>query len=467
MATVFKRGGQNNRGGSYYVSWFDHTGKRRTKCLRTTDKAAAERVAGKLDSDAALRRDGVIDASDDRYALEGRRPLSEHLEDFRRLLIGKANTARHCEETFVQAQKLIAAIGAERISDLNASAVQAALKSLRDSGRSLKTCNHYLRAMKGFSRWLRHDKRIRDDALASLTSFNAATDPRHIRRDLPAEELQLLISTTELRTDPKNSLPGPDRAMLYRLALGTGFRSSELRSLTPASFDLDSDLPTCTVKAAHSKRRRLDVQPIRRDLAELVQAWLSSRSPTQRLFDNLPHNLARMLRADMRAARKAWIAKADGEAETADRKKSDFLSYRNAAGEVFDFHATRHAYISSIVNGGASVKVAQELARHSTPTLTIGRYAHTRLHDLEGALATLPSLVATAAEPVEALQATGTDDQRPTDGQPAQRLAQHTRRELSLCGATECEDDQGEEPSDRLPKSLKRCTLREEMRPGR
>ena len=52
----------------------------------------------------------------------------------------------------------------------------------------------------------------------------------------------------------------------------------------------------------------------------------------------------------------------------------------------------RHTYISGIVAGGASVKTAQELARHSTPMLTIGRYSHARLHDLHGALDALPDL---------------------------------------------------------------------------
>ena len=37
--------------------------------------------------------------------------------------------------------------------------------------------------------------------------------------------------------------------MAYRLALGPGFRAKELRSMTPASFDLDSSPPTVTVTA--------------------------------------------------------------------------------------------------------------------------------------------------------------------------------------------------------------------------
>jgi integrase len=48
-------------------------------------------------------------------------------------------------------------------------------------------------------------------------------------------------------------MTGPDRAMLYRVAVGTGFRANELRSLTPESFDLDANPPKVTVEAAYSK----------------------------------------------------------------------------------------------------------------------------------------------------------------------------------------------------------------------
>lgn len=41
MATVYNRGGRHNRGGSYYVQWYDENGKRRTKSARARDKATA------------------------------------------------------------------------------------------------------------------------------------------------------------------------------------------------------------------------------------------------------------------------------------------------------------------------------------------------------------------------------------------------------------------------------------------
>jgi integrase len=80
---------------------------------------------------------------------------------------------------------------------------------------------------------------------------------------------------------------------------------------------------------------------------------------------------------------------------------------RDDTGRVVDFHALRHTYISRLVASGANTKVAQELARHSTPTLTLGRYAHVQLVDQTRALAALPAIEAPRAN-VAALAATGT-----------------------------------------------------------
>ena len=75
MATVFKRGGQDNRAGQYYVSYFDYLGQRVTKSARTVDKSAAMRIAAKLEADAALRRDGVIDAQLDEISQQAKRAI--------------------------------------------------------------------------------------------------------------------------------------------------------------------------------------------------------------------------------------------------------------------------------------------------------------------------------------------------------------------------------------------------------
>jgi hypothetical protein len=65
-------------------------------------------------------------------------------------------------------------------------------------------------------------------------------------------------------------------------------------------------------------------------------------------------------------------------------------------------------YEGDLVSSGASVKTCQTLARHSTPSLTIGIYAKTSLHDIKGAVENLPDLTPQAPRR-ESVAATGTD----------------------------------------------------------
>jgi hypothetical protein len=179
---------------------------------------------------------------------------------------------------------------------------------------------------------------------------------------------------------------GAERAMAYRLASGSGLRVSELKSLTPESFDLKSNPATVRVAAGYSKRRRRDVQPLSSALVALLRPWLASKASGEPVL-KLPARTADMVKADLKAAR---------------------VPYATSAGTL-DFHSLRHGYITELVASGASVKTCQELARHSTPTLTIGRYGHTRLADVVGAVEALPVVATAAAQEQAQGLATGTD----------------------------------------------------------
>ena len=78
MASIYKRNGR----GAYVIAYFDHTGMRREKSSRTTDKRAAERIAAKLEADSALRREGVVDAKMDHFTAQDQKPLTEHHQDY-------------------------------------------------------------------------------------------------------------------------------------------------------------------------------------------------------------------------------------------------------------------------------------------------------------------------------------------------------------------------------------------------
>ena len=415
MASIWRRGEK----GPYYITYTVRPGKRKTVC-GCKDKKATEALARKLEAEAMLRIKGVIDPKADQYATAEAKPLVErdskgkvsggHLADHHAALLAKGVTCGRADLVRTRVNKVLRLAKAERISQLSPSAIQGAIAAIRQEGKSLQTCNDTLRAVKQFSRWLWRDGRMRDDALAHLTGFNAALDRRHDRRALTDEELTRLIGAAE-GGRVVMGMPGPDRAMLYRLAVGTGFRANELRNPTPETFDLDADTPTVTVQAAYSKHRRKDVQPIRQDLADLLRPWLKTKTTGQPVFA-MPDKTAKMMRKDLTKAREKWVAEAESPEAQEQRGRSYFLAYRDGAGLVADFHALRHTYVSRLVRSGANVKVAQDLARHSTPTLTLGRYAHLEILDQTKALDALPSIEKGVPE-LRTAKATGTDDTVP------------------------------------------------------
>jgi integrase len=147
-------------------------------------------------------------------------------------------------------------------------------------------------------------------------------------------------------------------------------KDARIRTLVTAALEGRLSEAGAERLAAYSKRRRQDEQPIRRDLADALAPWLESRSPGQPVF-NMPDKPVVLIKADLAAARQAWLNEARRPEDRKEREGSDFLAYRDSAGRVADFHSLRHTYVSRLVQSGANVKVAQELARHSTPMLTL------------------------------------------------------------------------------------------------
>ena len=401
MASIYRR----RRDGPWVIAYCPLPGVRKV-VSGCDDYKATSALARKLEGDAMLRRKGVIDSREDRYTWASGQTAGEHLADFRASLLARGVTARQAGEVSAKVARLLSAASIERIGHIVPSKIQAAIGELRAGGLSLQSCNHYLRAAKQFSRWLHRDGRTREDAVAFLKAQNVATDRRHDRRALTDDELAALLQAAEAGPTIQG-MTGPDRAMLYRLAAGTGFRRNEIRTLTPEAFALEADPPTITIEAGYSKHRKVDVQPIRRDLADMFRDWLQGKPQGAPVF-NMPEKPVEAMKADLRRARAAWIKAATLAQDRRSRARSSFALYRDGSGLVADFHALRHTYISRLVGSGASVKVCQELARHSTPLLTLGRYAHVQLVDRVKALEAVPC--PTVEQPQrQTAKATGTD----------------------------------------------------------
>jgi len=277
----------------------------------------------------------------DPFEQHRKRPLAEHLADFRRAMEAKDGTAEHVEQTLARLQTVFDGCGFRKLSDLDANRVADFLKDARQNGKaapipsdgqgvastyadiarhfgvgertvtywrehgapikprrrndlqaiarwrreflkgdgiSAATSNHYLTAVKTFANWLVKFRRAPDNPFRHLSKLNAETDVRRERRVLSDAEFSALVGAARGSKKAVFGLSGPDRAMLYITAAYTGLRAGELASLSDSSLDLESGLPTAAVAAAYSKRRRRDTQPLRPDLAALLREWLQGKA---------------------------------------------------------------------------------------------------------------------------------------------------------------------------------------------
>jgi integrase/recombinase XerC len=260
------------------------------------DYKAAIRMLRKLLADGELKRVGLADPHADHKS----RPLADHIADYATVLRAKGDTETHISLTVQRVTALTAGCGFRSFADADAGKAAEWLANLRNpasraevpvaasftpaeeatilgisgaavraavsrhrleasghgkarrlpratvlalaehmaKGRGPETLNHYVRAVRGFFRWLVKAKRAPFNPLDSLELVNAKADVRRARRELTAEELRHLFATTAKSGRRFRGLSGEDRRCLYLTAAATGFRASALAALTPADFDL-------------------------------------------------------------------------------------------------------------------------------------------------------------------------------------------------------------------------------------
>ena len=165
----------------YYGKYKDAHGIfRRVKLC--TDKTASKQILAKLVNDARLAEHGMADP----FEMHHKRQLAEHVADYRRHLESKNNCPRHVADTVAQCKAIIEGTSSRLICDLEADRVANWLAEKRRAGMGISTSNHYLTAIKGFSRWLMRSRRAAADPLIHLSRLNAETDIRRLRRPCPS-----------------------------------------------------------------------------------------------------------------------------------------------------------------------------------------------------------------------------------------------------------------------------------------
>jgi integrase len=387
MASIFKRGYWANdeqgkrvrrKSSTYYIKYTDGDGKsQRVRGYKSMEKTRT--LAAQLEGKAA---NGPDPFSRHRGTL-----LSKHLADFKESMQVQALDSAYIASTVSSIERMLDGCNIQLFGDIDPTKVEKWLDARRGPRFGLRSFNAYVKAFKCFLNWMIDERGAPINPMKRVKERNQQEDIRRDRRALSQTEFELLIAATR-NQKPFRKLSGPDRAMLYIVAAGTGFRKEELASLADTNFKLEGDKPTVTVKGAYTKNGKPAILPLQRSLALALKEWM----PKGKLWPGTwCERAAKMLGKDLEAARTAWIERAIDPKERESREKSDTLAHKDKQGMVFDFHALRGQFITNLVLAGVHPKIAQKLARHSTITLTMDRYAKVKMDDLEGAVEALPA----------------------------------------------------------------------------
>ncbi len=420
MGSLFQRG----RRGAWLAAWFDHTGRRCVRSTRTTDRAAAERILSKFVADVALRREGVVDARKDRYAFEGRKPITDHVDDY----------LAHCEHVGMDGKTvhmkrahlhdLIASTDAHRLSDLEPNAVERHFAKLKDLDKSARTINQNRADVVAFMNWCVKNGRAESNPLTVILKLDESRDRRLVRRPLTDDELARLLSVAQ----------DHGRKAWYLTAVLAGLRKGDLQRLRWCDIDFDAS----TITIEHGKAKRTDVIPMHRQLAEELKRRHdeSMTVPKARVFPQTVTDVTRLkdfLRAGL--AHEEVVTDINGNPVmigkgSRQRPKTRIVT-EDAEGRVIDLHAMRTTLGTNLARYGATQQSAQSIMRHADYRTTLKHYTVLGLTDTAQAIDQLPDIGPPATD---AAQATGTDDSRVLIER--QQYRQQRKRESAQSGAT-------------------------------
>jgi site-specific recombinase XerD len=211
------------------------------------------------------------------------------------------------------------------------------LGQLATSGAAKRTSSRKLSALRRYSGWLVRSGVIPADPTSGLSApAGHARLPRVLRDD----EITTLLDRPPARTrDDPPAIRARDDAVL-ELLYGSGLRVSELCALRPEDVDLVAG--TIRVWGKGSRQRQL---PLGQMAAEALGGWLGLRdnmatasSPADAVFLN-----RRGRRLGARDVRRLLDRRADAPTHP---------------------HALRHTFATHLLDGGADLRVVQELLGH-------------------------------------------------------------------------------------------------------
>jgi len=447
QGTLYRRGGR----GVWLMSWYDNNNKRHSATSGTTDKRAAERILAKRIEGVALRRGGVIDAQKDRYSVESRKPLNQHITDYIGHCRHVGQAPRHVDQKQKHLDRLCDLIDASRLNDLTADGIERYMRKLRDDGLSARTANFARQIAVAFASWCAKTGRMESNPLSVVPKLDEQRDRRRVRRPLNDDELARLLEVADSR----------GRKAWYLTAVLAGLRKGDLQRLRWCDVNFDHQ----TITISHGKAKRTDVIPMHDQLAEELRRRRDEAlaTPRAKVFPTTVTDATRLkdfLRAGL--ACEVVVMGEDGKPVMIGKGKRERPRTRIVAedseGRVIDLHAMRTTLGTNLARSGVAPQLAQRIMRHSDYKTTLKHYTVLGLTDTAKAIGELPDI---GMPSDESSKATGTHDHTPDNS--TQQYRQQCARDKVRDGATPCDDHDKQRTSRPGDKSIVGGTLCDAM----
>ena len=238
----------------------------------------------------------------------------------------------------------------ERLSEDEIISFEVWLKGL---GMAVTSINRNISALKSFYKYLAQEFSTNNPVSAVLSS----KVPRRLPKALTIKEITSLIDSTKREGDP---ISLRDHAII-ELLYGTGARVSEIVGIDINDFaqsDIDGNpITTLKLRGKGSKERIVPLGSFAKNALDeylvRIRPNLLSKSKSARVETALFLNQ----RGSRLSRQSAW------------QMISDAADSTGLSGKVSP-HVFRHSYATHLLDGGADIRVVQELLGHASVTTT-------------------------------------------------------------------------------------------------
>jgi integrase len=313
------------RGKSWYYD-FQYRGERYTGCVGPVSRTVAKEILAKKKAEAV----------EGRYELPSKRPspvFEDMAEEYLRYY-GANRRPRSLRRHQMAFRALKPILAGKRLSEITPFLIERYKQTRREEGRSPVTINRELAFLKNLFTMAIIWGKASENPVKQVKTFR---EENGRTRCLTEEEEPRLLAHC-----------GPNLKSLVITALHTGFRKSELLSLTWGNVDFRNRL--IRVEAGYAKNQEARGVPMNEMLTQTLQASKLNQS-TAPVFCNRKGQPYR------------------------DPDSAFATAVRRAGITDFTFHDLRHTFASRLVMAGVDLATVKELMGHRHIAMTL-RYAH-------------------------------------------------------------------------------------------